>query len=226
MEIAEGTTMKTASTVLTLSMSWLALSLVACSESSPGEGSGSASLEVYQDGCDAAACGERPAPAHACVGGHAVSVCTTGRGSCGWQVDCQSEPPADYDPGSAIGSCEVDECGDRPSFDAADCVYGFVGEPVCQRRDRQACAWERSCRPEPCEKRGDCNQLDRSRLGAACDAETACAAGQECASFWANVGEGTGAVCFTGDGCGDVLQCAAGRTCIVLESYPPIYTCN
>ena len=198
-------------------------------ESSPSQGG---ALEVYRDGCDAAACGDRPAPKHRCVGGYELTVCTRARGACGWQVDCADDPPPGYDPAVAVATCGAAdagatsiECGPLPAYDERDCVYGFVGEPQCERYGRSPCAWSRRCRPRPCEQTGTCNTLDRTRLGAPCDAFTTCPEGATCASISVGIGDQVPPRCIAGSPC-DALTCAAGRTCYVASSYPAQVGCS
>lgn len=192
-------------------------------------------LEVYRDGCDAGVCDARPAPQHRCVGGYAVTVCTKARGACGWQIDCADEPPPGYDGNVGVSSCDVsrpggegpgrERCGPIPDADERDCVYGFFGEPQCESYDRAPCAWSRSCRPQPCEQRGTCNTLDRSKLGASCDANATCPSGSTCASISVNLGEYVAPTCIEGNPC-DALLCHAGRGCYVAESYPAQVGCG
>lgn len=185
-------------------------------------------LVVYRDGCDEAACGARIEPPHPCAGGYAVSVCTTARGACSWQVDCASEPPPGEDSSRAVSSCDVGggpTCGAVPSFDEKDCVYGFLGEPQCESWDGAACAWTQRCRPQPCEQTGTCNTLDRSKLGETCGIDKPCPEGATCASISVNVGEYVPPTCILGDPC-SALTCAAGRGCAILESYPAQLVCS
>lgn len=184
---------------------------------------GSGALGTYRDGCEAAACGTQPVPVHLCVGGYATSVCTNARGTCGWQTDCLAEPPPGYDGTIGIGSCEVGACGALPDADEKDCVYGFLGEPQCERYDRQPCAWARRCRPRPCGETGTCNTLDRSKLGDACDLTTPCPAGYSCASISVNVGEQVPPTCVQQLSC--PLTCASGSSCVTMESYPAQIAC-
>lgn len=206
------------------------VALAACSEPAADVGAQAGALEVYRDGCDAAACSARPAPQHRCAGGYPVTVCTMARGECGWQVDCADEPPPDFDPHGSVSSCDgggasAASCGALPAYDDEDCVYGFFGEPVCESHDRAPCAWSRRCRPQPCEQRGTCNTLDRSKLGEPCDAEAPCPSGSSCASIFVNLGETTPPTCIAGDPC-DALTCSAGLTCTVADSYPAQVRCT
>ncbi|MBX3211737.1 MAG: hypothetical protein KF850_06870 [Labilithrix sp.] len=204
----------------------LATLVLACSSTSTtGDiGSQTDALEAYRDGCDAGACGARPAPQHQCVGGYAVSVCTKARGACGWQIDCADEPPPDYDGNVGVSPCDVNTtaeqaCGPLPVYDDADCVYGFIGEPQCERYGNASCAWSRRCRPKPCDQSGTCNALDRSKLGAACDAQIPCPTGSSCGSISVNIGDYVPPTCIEGDPC-SALTCAPGLQCYVAESYP------
>jgi hypothetical protein len=210
--------------------------LVACGGASATQGphgSQTGALEVYRDACDAEACGARPAPWHRCVGGYEVSVCTRARGPCGWQIDCADEAPPDYDGTVGVSSCDMggsgttgaEACGPRPDYDDKDCVYGFLGEPQCESYGGAGCAWSRRCRPQPCEQRGTCNTLDRSKLGAPCDAESTCPSGSICASIGVNIGEHVPPTCVEGTGC-EALTCADGLTCHVMESYPAQIACG
>ncbi|MBX3209462.1 MAG: hypothetical protein KF764_30795 [Labilithrix sp.] len=203
------------------------LVLVACGGASATGGtvgSQTGALGTYRDGCDANACGARPAPQHRCAGGFAVSVCTKARGTCGWQIDCADEPPPEYDGNVGVSSCDVNTtaaqaCGPLPVYDDKDCVYGFIGEPQCERYGNASCAWSHRCRPRPCEQTGTCNVLDRSKLGGTCDAESPCPTGSSCASINVNIGEHIPPTCVEGDAC-SALTCAAGLQCYVRESYP------
>jgi hypothetical protein len=219
------------------SFAFATLVLVACGGANATQaprGSQTGALEVYRDACDAEACGARPAPWHRCVGGYEVSVCTKARGACGWQIDCADAPPPGYDGNVAVGSCDLgappgaeasEACGPLPAYDDQDCVYGFIGEPQCERYGADPCAWSRRCRPQPCEQRGTCNTLDRSKLGAACDAESPCPSGSTCASIAVNLGEHVPPTCIGGNPC-DALTCADGLTCHVMESYPAQVACG
>lgn len=188
----------------------------------------SGALGTYRDGCDADACGPRTEPKHQCIGGYPSNVCTKARGSCGWQVDCVAKPPADYDGAVGVSPCGSDpstgeECGPLPPQDEKDCVYGFLGTPQCERYGNAACAWSHRCAPQPCDQTGTCNTLDRSKLGAACDASTPCPNGYGCASITVNIGESIPPTCVAESGC--PLTCAAGKSCIQLDSYPGQITC-
>lgn len=211
----------------------LGLLLIACNgattDREPSTGSQKGALGTYRDGCDEAACGALPAPKHRCIGGYAASVCTKARGTCGWQVDCAKDPPTDYNPNIGVSPCgdatTGEACGAQPAWDDKDCVYGFVNtKPQCESYDRAACAWSRSCAPQPCSETGTCNILDRSKLGAACDAKTQCPDGYLCASITVNIGEYIAPVCVPRDGC--VLTCADGGSCFYLESYPEQLGCG
>lgn len=205
--------------------------IVACNAGTEGDADTQRdALGVYRDGCDAEACGARPAPKHQCVGGHAVTVCTGARGACGWQVDCADEPPPGYDGNVAVSSCDgggttAAACGAVPAYDDKDCVYGFLGDPSCESYDRAPCAWSRRCRPQPCEQRGTCNTLDRSKLGADCDVTKPCPSGSTCASIRVNIGESVPPTCIAGDAC-SALTCAPGLACMVAESYPAQLGCG
>ena len=211
----------------------VAAAIISCGGTTTTDGAGgsqSEALQTYRDGCDEAACGARPAPEHMCAGGYAVSVCTKARGACGWQIDCASEPPPGYDGNVGVSPCDLsttgeEACGPLPTADAKDCVYGFIGEPQCERYGSAACAWSRRCRPQPCEQTGTCNTLDRSKLGDTCDAQSPCPAGSTCASISVNLGESVPPTCIEGDPCA-ALTCAPGRSCAVLESYPAQVVCG
>ncbi len=188
-------------------------------------GSGETALETYRDGCDADTCGPRPSPTQRCVGGYATSVCTKARGACGWQIDCADKPPPEYDGDIPVSSCAVQECGRVSAYDAKDCVYGFIGEPKCERYGSASCAWSRRCRPQPCDQTRSCNVLDRSKLGAACGLKTPCPSGSRCASINVNSGEFVSPTCIEGNGCG-ALMCAAGLRCYVEASNPAQLGCG
>ena len=200
--------------------------VVACSgqtaNTNGNTGTQSGALGTYRDGCDAATCGDRPAPKHSCTGGYPSSVCTKARGACGWQVDYLHDPPADFD--GSIGVSPCSDCGTQPAFDDKDCVYGFIGEPQCEKYGTAACGWTRRCRPQPCDQTGTCNVLDRSKLGGACDIKTPCPTGYSCASIAVNIGENIPPTCVKPDSC--PLTCAAGTSCAILDSFPGQIVCG
>lgn len=200
---------------------------VACGDSSdPSAGSGQSALGTYRDGCDESSCGAQPAPPHSCVGGYPASVCTKARGACGWQVDCVSQPPPGYDGNAAVGFCpNAASCGAVPTYDDLDCVWGFLGEPSCERRGSAPCTWSRRCRPEPCDRTGTCNTLDRSKVGEPCGNGERCPEGSSCNSVSVNIGDRVPASCILGNPC-EALTCAAGRRCAILESYPGQVVCG
>ena len=215
-----------------LPASVLLLGLVAaCGKTATEDDTGSESgaLGAYRDGCDAAACGPRPAPKHPCVGGYPANVCTRARGTCGWQVDCVADPPAGYDGNVGVSSCgtspsTASECGPLPVYDDKDCVHGFLGVPQCESYDRAACAWSRRCAPPPCDQTGTCNALDRSKLAGPCDAQTPCPSGYSCASISVNIDESIAPTCIEQSSC--PLTCAAGKSCLQLDSYPAQVICG
>lgn len=206
--------------------------LAACNGSVPASNgsSQSAALTVYRDGCSAEACGARPEPRYRCAGGYPMTVCTKARGSCSWQIDCVDEPPPDYDGNVSVASCNgpsgsaEEACGPLPTYDEKDCVYGFIGEPQCESYGGASCAWSHRCRPQPCDQRGTCNTLDRSKLGAACDAQNPCPEGSTCGTIYVNLGETVPPTCIAGNPC-DALTCKTGR-CFVAESYPVQVRCG
>lgn len=219
------------SRLLGSSLLFASLVIAACSGKSDGNaGSQADGLAVYRDGCDADACAARPAPAHLCAGGYAVTVCTKARGACGWQVDCADEAPAGYDGSIGVSSCAsladgTAPCGQLPSSDEKDCVYGVIGEPQCESYDRQPCAWSQRCRPQPCDQKGTCNTLDRSKLGVPCGADVRCPSGSSCASVFVNLGETEPPRCIQGDPC-SALTCAPGGECQTQDSYPAQVVCG
>lgn len=209
--------------------------VVACgggTTSSSGTGTQSGALGTYRDGCDEAACGAQPAPKHQCVGGYPASVCTKARGACGWQVDCVAQPPPGYDGTIGVGACgdatKGEQCGAQPSWDDKDCVYGFINQAQCENYGGAGCAWSRRCAPQPCEQKGTCNTLDRSKLGPSCadlDAAPSCPDGYSCASITVNIGEYVPPVCIPNGVC--PLTCATpGDACFTLESYPGQMGCG
>lgn len=204
------------------------LVVAACGDTSdPPAGSGQSALGTYRDGCDANVCGAQPTPARSCFGGYPTSVCTKARGACGWQVDCVSDPPPDFFAGGAIGNCPdaASSCGAVPAFDELDCVWGYSGEPTCERLDKNPCTWTRRCRPAPCDRTGTCNTLDRSKVGARCGNGETCPEGSSCNSVSVNFDDYVPASCILGNPC-DALTCAAGRSCAILESFPGQVVCG
>lgn len=231
---SDGTLVWVTHMLMTLGAGTLLLVVCACGETeAPADPTttGQAPLETYRDGCGEAECGATPAPAHRCVGGYELAVCTKARGACSWQVDCAAEPPAGYNGNVGVGPCDLGEpaapskCGALPTYDEKECVWGFVGTPQCESYDMAACEWSHRCRPEPCDRKGTCNILDRSKVGQACNGNTPCPEGSECASISVNIGEYVETSCIQGNPCA-ALACAAGSNCLVLESSPAQILCS
>jgi len=201
--------------------------VVACT-SGPAErdGEGGGALTEL---CPASACAEQARPSHECVGGVPSLRCNPREsGACRWQVDCVPPDPNAPPDLRGVSQCAEGACGAEPTWDPDQCVHGFVGKQgSCESIDRGPCEWRRSCLPKPCSvEDGTCNTLDRSRLGAPCGAEGAsCPDGSTCGSIAVNIGERIEPVCISGDPC-SALQCAAGRSCSVLESYPVQVVCS
>lgn len=193
--------------------------------SSGNAGGGSGGLTGQ---CAATECSGQTAPKHECVGGVPKTGCYPKDGEgCRLRIDCVPRDPSAPPDTRGVGSCPQG-CGAEPTFDPADCLYGFAGKgPSCESMDGAPCAWSRRCLPKPCSPaEGTCNVLDRSVLGAPCGLEDnqRCPAGSDCASITVNIGEYIEPTCIKGDPC-SALTCAAGASCIVLESYPAQVAC-
>jgi len=81
--------------------------------------------------------------------------------------------------------------------------------------------------PEPATKSYElAESVDRSALGATCDLRTPCPTGSTCYGFRTVAPDIVGSRCVSLDEECTVVTCAAGRTCIVLASYPGDVTCQ
>lgn len=179
-------------------------------------------------GTGANACEGKPVPAHECVGGVPAPRCNIVNGEPRWQIDCvPPDPNAPPDTRSVSNCQDHTTCGPEPAWDASDCLYGFAGDTAsCESIDRNACTWSRRCRPKPCSiEEGTCNVLHEERLGAPCSMNTACPSGSTCGTVSVDIGNVVGPVCIPEPTC-DVITCAHGKTCAVLESYPVQLVCS
>ncbi|AKU95983.1 hypothetical protein AKJ09_02647 [Labilithrix luteola] len=206
----------------------LSVLLAACagrtnSSSNDGKTSGASTLL-----CPASACDGQTTPPHQCVGGVASPVCAQqADGSCRKQIDCAKPDPNAPGNSGSVSSCPEGACGPQPSFDPADCVYGFASNtPSCEAHDRSVCTWHQRCRPKPCSiEEGTCNVVDRSRLGASCGLNEPCPSGSSCVGFNVGIGDSIAPVCVEGNPCA-LMTCAEGKQCAILESYPGQVVCS
>jgi hypothetical protein len=171
------------------------------------------------------ACSGKPAPTHGCVGGKRELRCNTlASGEVRWQIDClRGVVDPNISPTSSIGHClDSSVCGAEPAWDDADCMWGFVSEPACEKLDGNPCAWSRRCKPKPCtDDDPACNRLVApEKIGAPCGADLECPSGSSCVTVSVNVGDpGFGPACVTEPVC-DLLVCAEGRSCATKTSFP------
>jgi hypothetical protein len=187
-------------------------------------GSGGSSIAL----CPSASCDAQATPTHQCVGGVPSPVCAQlAEGSCRKQLDCVTAAPGDPRNLGGVSPCEVARCGPLPTYDPLDCVYGFTAAPAqCESYDRAACAWTKRCKPKPCApEKGECNSLDRSRLGEPCGVDKQCPVGSSCVSITIGIDDRVPPTCVSGDPC-TALTCAAGASCSIAESYPGQVSCH
>ncbi len=208
----------------------LLITVVACSGTQqtppPPRGSDAHGAETQGETAPGA-CGSKPVPAHECVGGVPASRCNAVAGAPRWQIDCVPPDPNAPTDNRGVSSCEAQQCGAEPAWDASDCVYGFAGDKAsCESIDRGACTWRRRCRPKPCSpEEGTCNIVHAERLGGPCSGDVPCPSGSSCGYVSGDIGAVKGPVCVTDPPC-SALTCGAGKSCLVLESYPIQIVCE